>query len=145
MKRTLFLIEQLIAILFFALAAAVCVQLFVNSHAISQENSDLNYALILAQNGAEAFKAANGDLEYAAQLLENDAHGFVNGKSISMSYNSDWQQCESIDAAYIMEISAEEITSTGLCTGVVAVIAADAEDISEPIYKLEVVARRVGF
>ena len=44
-KSALFLMELILAILFFAAASAVCVQLFVKAHLMSQDTVDLNRAV----------------------------------------------------------------------------------------------------
>lgn len=61
--------ELIIAILFFSLAAAICIQLFVKSHMISERSIALNHSILLAQNTAEIFYATNGDPEKMASLL----------------------------------------------------------------------------
>lgn len=61
--------ELIIAILFFSLAAAICIQLFVKSHMISEHSIVLNHSILLAQNTAEIFYATNGDPEKMASLL----------------------------------------------------------------------------
>lgn len=68
-KTGLFLMELIIAILFFSLAAAICIQLFVKSHMISERSIALNHSILLAQNTAEIFYATNGDHEKMASLL----------------------------------------------------------------------------
>lgn len=68
-KASLVLIEQLIMTLVFALAAAVCLQIFVKADSISRQTERLGQVQVLAQNGAEAIKAADGDLAQAAKLL----------------------------------------------------------------------------
>ena len=68
-KTGLFLMELIIAILFFSLAAAICIQLFVKSHMISERSIALNHSILLAQNTAEIFHATNGDPEKMASLL----------------------------------------------------------------------------
>lgn len=68
-KTGLFLMELIIAILFFSLAATICIQLFVKSHMISERSIALNYSILLAQNTAEIFYATNGDPEKMASLL----------------------------------------------------------------------------
>lgn len=68
-KTGLFLMELIIAILFFSLAAVICIQLFVKSHMISERSIALNHSILLAQNTAEIFYATNGDPEKMASLL----------------------------------------------------------------------------
>lgn len=56
-RSSLFLIELMIAILFFALASAVCIQVFTKSHIKSLETEQLNMAVSKAQSAAEIFLA----------------------------------------------------------------------------------------
>ena len=54
-KSSLFLMELILSILFFSLASAVCVQLFVKSHLISRQSTDLTNSVNLAQDVAEIY------------------------------------------------------------------------------------------
>jgi type II secretory pathway pseudopilin PulG len=67
-----FLIELLIGFAVFALAAAICVQIFVGAQQISNESSNLNSAMIRAQSGAEIFKASGGDLSEVRKYFDSD-------------------------------------------------------------------------
>lgn len=55
----LFLMEIVIAILFFAVAGAVCLRTFARSHTLSSSASDLNFAASNIQNVAELLKASD--------------------------------------------------------------------------------------
>ena len=70
-RSGLFLMELIISILFFSLASAVCVKLFVSSHTISKDSVELNHSLEWCQNVAEAFYGSNGDSEEMAGLFSN--------------------------------------------------------------------------
>mgnify|MGYP004576754077 FL=1 len=52
-KSSLFLLELMISIVFFALAAAGCVQVFAKAHMLSQETGRLDMAVSVAQSLAE--------------------------------------------------------------------------------------------
>lgn len=54
-KSSLFLMELIIAILFFALASAVCIQLFVKSHLLGKTTTAENKALLMCQNFSEIY------------------------------------------------------------------------------------------
>ena len=56
-RSSLFLLELMIAILFFCLASAVCVQIFVKAHTISRETQELNTALEKVSGYTELFLA----------------------------------------------------------------------------------------
>ena len=52
-KSSLFLLELMISIVFFALAVAGCVQVFAKAHMLSQEAGRLDMAVSVAQSLAE--------------------------------------------------------------------------------------------
>ena len=68
-KSSLFLMELIIALLFFSLASTVCIRLFVNAHSLSAETVDQNYAVNYAQNMAEVFTGCDGDLQAMQKIL----------------------------------------------------------------------------
>ena len=72
-RSGLFLLELIIAILFFAVTSAVCVNLFVQAHLTSAESSKLTAAAREVQSAAELVKAADGDLEKLAAQLDATA------------------------------------------------------------------------
>lgn len=67
-KTPLALMEQVVMILVFALAAALCLQIFVFSDQISRRNEEIDGAVLLAQNTAETVKRCGG-IEGAAEIL----------------------------------------------------------------------------
>ena len=72
-RSPLVLMEQLVMVLVFALAAALCLQAFVLSDRISDENEAVDQAVLLAQNAAETVKSCSGDLAQVAFLLGGSA------------------------------------------------------------------------
>ena len=60
-KSGIFLMELILSILFFSIAAAVCVKLFVTSHQLSDQSVKLNHAVAMAESIAEAFYGCNGN------------------------------------------------------------------------------------
>lgn len=64
-KASLLLMEQLVMILVFALAAALCLQVFAGSEVISAETARRDRSVVLARNAAELLKAGE------AQAAEN--------------------------------------------------------------------------
>lgn len=74
-KASLQLMEQLIMVLVFALAAGVCLRLFLYADQLSRQVEQREQAVYLAQNGAETVKLCGGDLAEAAELLGGKAEG----------------------------------------------------------------------
>lgn len=73
-RTGLFLMELILAVLFFALAGSVCIQLFVKSHAISERSVELNNSVLWTQNVSEAFYGCNGNVSKMASLFEGCSH-----------------------------------------------------------------------
>jgi Tfp pilus assembly protein PilV len=70
-RSGLFLIEFLIALLFFSLACAVCIQLFVSSYLLSCNSVNKNHACMWAENVAEIYSASGGDYNSTLTMLSN--------------------------------------------------------------------------
>lgn len=67
-RASLSLMEQLIMVLIFALAAAMCLSLFAKADAISRETAQKGEAAVLAQSAAELLKHT-GDPEQVRQRI----------------------------------------------------------------------------
>lgn len=67
-KASLVLMEQLVMILVFALASALCLEIFVRAQEISQETARFDQAVVLAKNAAELLKATSGNTECVENL-----------------------------------------------------------------------------
>lgn len=89
-KSSLFLMELIVSILFFSLASAICIQLFVRSHSISAETINLNNAITQAQNLAECWYAAGGDL-HTMQDTMSCSRLSDNGDALTLYFDTDWQ------------------------------------------------------
>jgi hypothetical protein len=101
-KSSLFLLELLIIIAFFAVASAVCIRLFARAHVVSVDSRDLNRAVIVAQSAAETFKAACGDQQAMARILG----GVIGpGEEILLYYDSGWHPVpEQHENGYAMRV-----------------------------------------
>lgn len=87
-KAPLAMMEQMVMLLVFALAAALCLQAFVKSDSMSKRGEARDRAVVLAQNAAEALGAAYGDFEEAAKLLGAEDW---DEETINIKYNSGWE------------------------------------------------------
>jgi type II secretory pathway pseudopilin PulG len=76
-KAPLALMEQMVMLLVFALAAALCVQVFVLSDKTSRRNEARDQAVLAAQNAAETLKNLNGDYQTAAEYSGGSWDGQV--------------------------------------------------------------------
>lgn len=73
-KASLVLLEQLVMILVFSLAAAMCLRIFAWSDRTSREMELQDKAAVLCQNAAETLKA-EGSLEGAGEILGAEVRG----------------------------------------------------------------------
>lgn len=87
-KTGLFLMELIVAVLFFSLASAICIQMFVKSHTINARSSAKSSAIRLASNIAEVYQANKLKTYYPDVLAKN------------LYYDASWQTCSSSQATY---------------------------------------------
>lgn len=84
-KAPLALMEQIIMILVFALASAVCLQAFVYSDQLSRTDEQRQNAMAKVSQVTEYCKANHGDLEKAGEILGAD----VTEDSLEIRYPKD--------------------------------------------------------
>lgn len=96
-RTSLVLMELVITILFFSLASAVCVQLFVRAHLIAKETKKLNEAISITQSIAEVMNGTDGSLrsikEYFASANGDDDY-FV------IYYDENFKETDDYENAY---------------------------------------------
>ncbi len=69
-KASLFLMEQLVMVLVFALSAALCLQVFVKAGELSDQTARRDEAVIIARNAAEMLKAS-GDAQMVINAIDS--------------------------------------------------------------------------
>ena len=90
-KGRLFLLEIVIIILFFSIAAAVCTSMFAKAKTLSRESAELSAAVMLVQESAETFRAT-GEIPEGAVF-----------------YGADFRPVEDAEeAAYVLKAGASE-------------------------------------
>lgn len=85
-KTPLLLFEQIILLLVFVFAAAVCLRAFVWADVQAQENADRDRAMIEVQNAVEIAKAVRGDWMQAAAIYG----GAGNEEGWFIRYDDEW-------------------------------------------------------
>lgn len=85
-KAPLTLMEQLTMILVFAIAAAVCLRLFMLANIMSENAASKEQAVAAVQNAAEALKLANGDFDQLAA----EFGGERTDEGWQISYDENW-------------------------------------------------------
>ncbi len=111
--------ELIISILFFALASAVCIQLFVKAHVLGQDTILQNKSIMWSQNLAELFVSCDGNPEdiYAYLISGNDLsqeninliYLRDNEYTLSIFFNEDFVPCSQDSTAmrYKAELSCQ--------------------------------------
>lgn len=96
-KSSLFLMELIISLLFFSIAGAVCVQLFLKSHLVGENTVDTTNSILWSQNLAEAFLASNGSPQKLNVIFPE---GTAAENSFSLYFDGDWESCAPDTAVY---------------------------------------------
>jgi len=98
-RSTLFLMELLISILFFSLACSVCVQMFVKSHLLSRESTEMNHSVIWCESFAEAFYGCEANIDEIKTVLGSKDNG-TGPSTVIVFYDDDFNSCDRENATY---------------------------------------------
>ncbi len=112
-KTALLLMEQLVMLLIFALAATVCLQALVHAHRLSLAVAARDRAGELAQSVAETLRHTGGDFPGAARML--DAEHF-DEDSLQLDLGADWTPAEDT-ARYVLGAGRQASGLPGLGRG----------------------------
>ena len=93
-KTPLVLLELLVMVLVFALAAALCLQVFAHSDRISQETETRTQSVQAAQRGAEILQSSGGSMDYALETAAEQLGGQVSQGVWTLTYDEAWQPGE---------------------------------------------------
>ena len=99
-KAPLVLMEEVIMVLAFAFAMAVCMKIFVFSYDVSNETKNASVAMFEAQNMAETIKRTGGEL-----------FGEDNEKIIY--YDKDWNETSEKEDFYMAVVKTDAHEGTG--------------------------------
>lgn len=118
-KAPLVLMEQMVMLVVFALAAALCVQAFVRSDAASRRNEARDRSVALCQNAAELIQH-NGGVE--AGLMELHGEVYEDNGVYHAYYDQDmnyvWSQpgcgMEAPEMVYCLEVTPLDSGAKGL-------------------------------
>lgn len=84
---SLFLLELILAVLFFSVASALCIQIFTKAHLMSQDARNLNFAVNEVSSMAE---------QMPDDSLQDAAY-----------YDSSYASCKKADAVYVLTVHYE--------------------------------------
>lgn len=116
---SLFLLELILAVLFFSVASALCIQIFTKAHLMSQDARDLNFAVNEVSSMAEQISAGTLHPDTAASSDDTAASSddTASDSSTQISndawqddtayYDSSYASCEKADAVYVLTVHYE--------------------------------------
>ena len=116
---SLFLLELILAVLFFSVASALCIQIFTKAHLMSQDARDLNFAVNEVSSMAEqisagtlhpATAASSGDTAASSDDTASDPSTQISNdawQDDTAYYDSSYASCEKADAVYVLTVHYE--------------------------------------
>lgn len=127
--------ELIIAILFFSLASAVCIQLFAKSHLLSKQTVNQNHAVTWSQSLADSYLALDGDLDAMQDLFSPSEQ--PSDTMLRLSFDGDWNLCSTEDTVcYRADLVHSPAQDTGIMKAEISVYEISAPD--SPIYTLSI-------
>ena len=142
-KAPLAMMEQIVMLLVFALAAALCLQAFVKSDQMSKRSEARDQAAVLCQNAAEVIRHSGGNFNEAAEKLGLE---FGQGSTMFRYYDENWEPLPTSEGpipgggvsyhpaqegAYCLSVHAVLDAPPGLGKASVCVSGADGETLFE--------------
>ncbi|MCI8674375.1 MAG: hypothetical protein HFI89_12960 [Lachnospiraceae bacterium] len=132
-RSGLLLMEIIIAILFFSLASAICLQLFVKAHNLGQDTQELDMAVRQASSVADVLSQSERPLELLRELYP-DAD--IDAVQSHIYYDQSFRPCGNEASNYRLDISAAaDDAQTSIYT-----IAVYNDETGDEIYGLEVMS-----
>ena len=109
---SLFLLELILAVLFFSVASALCIQIFTKAHLMSQDARDLNFAVNEVSSMAEQISAGtlHSDTAASSDDTASDPSTQMPDDSLqdAAAYSdSSYASCEKADAVYVLTVHYE--------------------------------------
>lgn len=121
-RASLFLIELILAILFFSLGSAVCVRIFAQAALVSRSAADLSFASSQVSSAASVLRFSDDPAQCADSFFPGSR---ADESSFSVFYDSDRTLCSEEYAVYTMEVSYS--ISGGFGTGYICMTGSEGE------------------
>ena len=148
-KSPLALMEQVIMVLVFALAAALCLRVFVFSELASTRNEAVDRAVLECQNAAEFLKSTGLAVDEAQAELADRMGGTVSQGLLQVCYDEVWDVIpeNGDDCVYVLDVQGIPAEVDGLAR--VRIRAAAVQDISvggsgEDLFAIDVAWQEVS-
>ena len=135
-RTTFFFVEQLVMLLVFAMAAAVCIGIFSASSRIRQKALDQDRAVFLTQTAAELLKSCSGDLD----ALEEITGGTCDVNRLTVFCSHTLQQ----DPDGIYQLVIQKISGENTMVGTAAITVARKEEPDRILFSVETAWQEVS-
>ena len=109
-SSSLFLMELILAILFFSITSAVCIQFFVKSHLLSQDSQILTHAVNECSAAAEMCSTSDSSAAALGTLVKlyPDADKDLLKNSVTVYYTEDFKPCKAESGIYSLNVILSE-------------------------------------
>ena len=97
--------ELIIAILFFAIASGMCMQIFVKAHLISKQTDREQNAVVVSDSVIASLKNASGDLNQVASLFQ----GEISNEEVTIWLDNSFQITSSPKAKYFIKVIRKDV------------------------------------
>ena len=124
-KAPLALMELILMVLVFALAAGLCLQVFVFAGQVSRNCEAKDRAMLVVQNAAEVWKINDGDAQKCVQKLG----GEVDASVWQIGYDATWEKTPVSEAEYLVRAVPIETNDPLLGFATVSAQTADGESL----------------
>ena len=108
---SLFLLELILAVLFFFVASALCIQIFIKAHLMSQDARDLNFAVNEVSSIAEQISAGTLHPDTAASSGDTASDPSTQMPDGTLQdaayYDNSYTSCEKAAAVYVLTVHYE--------------------------------------
>ena len=111
-RSSLFLIELILAVLFFSLGSGICIRAFSQASTISRSSADLSFASSQVSSAASVIRYCKDPAEAVAKFFPEAS---LEEDGFAVYYDDDRNSCNEADAAYVMSVQIAD--SDGFCTG----------------------------
>lgn len=140
------MMEQMVMLLVFALAAALCLQAFVKSDSMSKRGEARDRAVVLCQNTAETLRYFGGDMGNA-QVETAEKLGYQSGQGLLwQEFDENWNPIEA-GAASVYRLESEGVPTDvpGLWKAQVRVVSGfNVGQEPEVLFEIEVAWQEVN-
>ena len=134
--------EMIVCLLFFALSASVCAQMFAKSHKISHTAINENHAVIAVSNIAECFYAEFGDTGSISEKFFDTSSSVADDGTLRVYYNEAFEPASPSagEPPYYAELKIIG-TNENMREGVISFFSRSEKNGTvtiEPVYSLDV-------